>query len=90
MSRHRLSATWAADYAEREAGRRYRRELDLNRVIETRNPTLKPSAEYLRTAKPNRVFFSRTDRIEWETRRQMAKFDPFVSVDRWGSRRRER
>jgi hypothetical protein len=62
---------------------RLRRENDLNRVIERRNPSLRPTEEYLRTASVSSFspqFSTREDWILFQVRRAMSKYDPNIRV----------
>ncbi len=78
------SPSWAADYEEQQAAALLRRERAINEVIERRNPHLKPTAEYMRSKRSSfdPRFNSRADVLRYEARREMAKFDPNVRVDR--------
>ncbi len=80
----RPSPSWAADYAERQAEARLRREQAINAVIERRRPDLRPTEEYRRTAVSSfsARFYTREQWLNYECRRTMAKYDPRVKVDR--------
>ena len=74
------SPSWAVDYAERAARDVLARELALNRVIEERNPTLRPTAAYLKG--PLRTSSVRFDTPEAYIRycatRERGKYNPNV------------
>jgi len=76
----RFGPSWAADYAEAQARARFRREEALNRVIETRNPRIRPTEKYLRGPLPSwsPEFGSFADYLEYRATRSMGKYDPNV------------
>ncbi len=76
------SPSWAADYEERQAAALLRRERAINEVIERRNPHLKPTDAYLRSARPGIVFYTRAAALRFAARREMGKFDPNVKINR--------
>lgn len=80
MRVHNRDPRWAAEHAEREARAALERELAINRVIERRNPNLRPTARYLEPPLPpsSVQFNTRADVLRYQAKRAMGKFDPFV------------
>lgn len=66
--------------AEAQARARLHHERDLNRVIACRNPQLPSTERYLRRPLPpwHPRFGSTTRYLDYLTRREMGRFDPFV------------
>jgi hypothetical protein len=80
MARH-CDPKWAAEHAEREARAALECERAINRVIEQRNPRLRPTARYLEPPLPSSSvqFNTRADVLRYQARREMGKFDPCVT-----------
>lgn len=80
MTRSRFTGEWAAAHAERQARARLAAERAINRVIESRNPSLLSTDRYREGPLPpsHPRFGSPADYADYETVRERGRFDPEV------------